>query len=103
MTSDERAIYFINDDAKVSAFWEWDVATRTTKRICNRSAHDERLGDGRFSIHGGNDSWDSAGRLYFCSFGRDPANPTELILTRVEPAKLKVSVSRPAVSASPGL
>ncbi len=92
LTADEKKIYFINDDAKVSAFWEWDIASHRTKRLCDLSALDDRIGAGKFNIHGGNDSWDDDGYLYFCSFGKDPVNPTELILSRLDPVRLKVQL-----------
>jgi hypothetical protein len=92
LAPDEKKIYFINDDAKVSAFWEWDIASHSTKRLCDLSALDDRIGAGKFTIHGGNDSWDDDGYLYFCSFGKDPANPTELILSRLDPVRLKVQL-----------
>jgi len=92
LAPDEKKIYFINDDAKVSAFWEWDIASHVTKRVCDLAALDDRIGAGRFTIHGGNDSWDDDGYLYFCSFGKDQANPTELVLSRLDPVNLKVQL-----------
>ena len=92
LAPDEKKIYFINDDAKVSAFWEWDIASHGTKRLCDLSVLDDRIGAGKFNVHGGNDSWDDDGYLYFCSFGKDPANPTELILSRLDPVNLKVQL-----------
>ena len=92
VTADERKIYFINDDAKVSALWEWEIGSRVTRRLCDLSVLDDRIGPSGFDGHGGNDSWDDDGRLYFCSFGRDLANPTELVLTRLDPVLLKVKL-----------
>lgn len=92
LAADEKKIYFINDDAKVSAFWEWDIASHGAKRLCDLSTLDDRIGADRFTVHGGNDSWDDDGYLYFCSFGKDPANPTELVLSRLDPVNLKVQL-----------
>ena len=92
ITPDERSLYFINDDAAVSALWEWDVATGATRCLCDLSAIDGRIGGGEFTTHAGNDSWGADGCLYFCSFGTDQGKPTALILTRLDPVRLKVKL-----------
>jgi hypothetical protein len=94
VTADEKKVYFVNDDAAASAFWEWDVEGNTTKRLCDMSVLDGRIGAPGFDGHGGNDSWDEDGNLYFCSFGRDQTRPTGLVLTRLDPVRLKVRLAR---------
>ena len=92
VTPDEKEIYFINDDAERSAFWEWDVATSTTKKLCDLAALDGQIGEPAFNAHAGNDSWGGDGCIYFCSFGSDEEHPTPLVLSRVDPVKVKVQV-----------
>lgn len=89
VSRDGERLYFINDNAPVAAFWEWDIAHRTTRRLCLLSELDSRLGAPRYPIHCGNESWDNAGHLYFCAFGEDPAHPVELLLCRLDPERLR--------------
>lgn len=92
VSADERKIYFINDGADDSAFWEWDIASKTTRRLCGLGQLDPRLGAKEYFNHCGNDTWDNNGCLYFCSFGSDTSETTDLILSRLDPVKLKVQL-----------
>jgi hypothetical protein len=93
VSRDAKRIYFINDDGAQSAFWEWEVATNLTRRLSLLSELDPRLGSPALATHGGNDSWDLSGRLYFCAFGNDLAHPTTLLLCRLNPERLRAALA----------
>jgi hypothetical protein len=99
VSRDGKRVYFVNDDAPRSAFWEWEIATNATHRLCLLSELDPQLGMPGVATHGGNESWDKSGRLYFCAFGNDLAHPTDLLLCRVNPEKLRVALAVNGTSA----
>jgi hypothetical protein len=89
VSRDGKRIYFINDDSDKSAFWEWEIARNVTRRLCMLSELDLRLGSPSLATHGGNESWDRLGYVYFCAFGNNLAHPTELLLCRLNPERLR--------------
>jgi len=89
VTADEKTIYFMNDDAAQFSLFEFDFATKQTRRLCALSEIDPRLGGTRFYNRAGNDSWDAQGRFYIASFGPELQNSTEVIVTRIDPVLLK--------------
>jgi hypothetical protein len=89
VSADEQKIYFANDDAELFSLFEFDVQTGATRRLCSLSNIDERLGGRTYFNRAGNDSWDSRGRFYIASFGGELENPTDVIVTRIDPVLLK--------------
>lgn len=92
VSRDGKRIYFINDDAGPAAFWEWVIAGNTTRQLCLLSDLDPRLDSSALTTHGGNESWDRSGRVFFCAFGNDLDHPTQLFLCCLDPEKLRDSV-----------
>lgn len=85
LSADERSIYFVNSGAPKDGLYEFDIATGGTRLLAFLSdLHPNLAGRTR---HTGHDAWDSDGRFYFTSFPW-PAD-TDLLLTRVDPAKVK--------------
>jgi len=89
VTMDEKTVYFMNDDAQQFSLFEFDLATKKTRRLCALSDIDPRLGGTRYFNRAGNDSWDSQGRFYIASFGHELENSTDVIVTRIDPVLLK--------------
>jgi hypothetical protein len=89
VAADERKIYFVNDDSELFSLFEFDVQTGATRRLCYLSDLDERLGGRTYFNRAGNDSWDRQGRFYIASFGGELESPTDVIVTRIDPIRLK--------------
>ncbi|HEY5550562.1 MAG TPA: hypothetical protein VIK52_01640 [Opitutaceae bacterium] len=87
LSADGRSIYFVNSGAPRDALFEFDIATGSTRHLAFLDdLHPNLKGRTR---HTGHDTWDGEGRFYFTSFPW-PAE-TDLLLTRVDPVRLKVA------------
>jgi hypothetical protein len=89
VSADEKKAYFVNDDSELFSLFELDLETGATRRLCYLSALDDRLGGREYINRAGHDSWDSRGRFYIASFGGEIDNPTDVIVTRIDPISLK--------------
>jgi hypothetical protein len=90
LSPDERSIYFVNSGAPKDSLYEFDTHDGSSRRLAFlEDLHSDLKGRTR---HTGHDAWDSSGRFYFTSFPW-PAN-TDLLLTRVDVAKLKESLDK---------
>lgn len=85
---DERSIYFVNSGAPKDGLYEFDTETGTTRRLAFLEDLSPDLA-GR-TRHTGHDAWDQEGRFYFTSFPW-PAD-TNLLMTRIDPVRLKESL-----------
>lgn len=74
-----------------TSLYEFDLKTGKTERLCALAELDPALRD--LPIHTGYDAWDPDGRFYFASFNARPDQP--VILTRVDPARLKAALKKP--------
>lgn len=72
-----------------SSLYEVDLTTGASRRLCSLADLDPRLG--QMNVHTGYDAWDNQGRFAFASFAGDGSS--EVILTRVDPEKLKYALS----------
>ena len=73
-----------------TSLYEFDLRTGKTLRLCALSDLDPALRS--LHIHTGYDAWDPQGRFYFASFNGEPDQ--RVILTRVDPSRLKAALSR---------
>ena len=73
-----------------TSLYEFDLKTGKTLRLCALSELDPALRD--LHIHTGYDAWDPEGRFYFASFNGQPNQ--RVVLTRVDPVRLKVALSK---------
>ncbi|HUG10332.1 MAG TPA: hypothetical protein VMM36_04930 [Opitutaceae bacterium] len=88
LSADERSIYFVNSGAPKDGLYEFDTQSGSSRRLAFlEDLHPDLKGRTR---HTGHDAWDSSGRFYFTSFPW-PAE-SDLLLTRVDIAKLKASL-----------
>ncbi len=92
VSADEKKIYFANDDAESFSLFEFDIASKKTRRLCCLYELNEKLKDLKYFNRAGHDSWDNNGRFYIASFGRELGETTDLILTRIDPVLLKVKL-----------
>jgi hypothetical protein len=87
LSPDERSIYFVNSGAPRDGLYEFDTQGGSSRRLAFlEELHPDLKGRTR---HTGHDAWDSEGRFYLTSFPW-PAD-ADLLLTRVDVAKLKAS------------
>jgi hypothetical protein len=89
VSADEKKVYFVNDDSELFSLFELDLPTGATRRLCYLSDLDDHLSGHGYFNRAGNDSWDSKGRFYIASFGTELQNPTDVIVTRIDPVLLK--------------
>ena len=89
LSADGRRIYFINDEAKTSGLWQWTVATGATELIVNLGELDERLGQARFDVHAGNDTWCEDGRMFACAYGSDEQRLPGVLFFGFDPEALR--------------
>ncbi|KQP95984.1 hypothetical protein [Methylobacterium sp. Leaf117] len=73
-----------------SSLYEVDLATGAATRLCSLADLDPRLE--RLNVHTGSDAWDDQGRFAFASFAGDGSS--EVVLTRVDPVRLKAALAR---------
>ncbi|PTY04203.1 hypothetical protein DB347_20100 [Opitutaceae bacterium EW11] len=92
VSADGKKLYLINDDAQECCLWEYDLISQKTQKLCALGEFDERLGAKEYINHCGNDTWDGVGNFYFCSFGGDTSESTDLIFSRLNPVRMKVSL-----------
>jgi hypothetical protein len=92
LSPDGQSIYAVNSGASdhggQDGLFEFDVATRMTRRLCALGDLDPELT--ARTRHTGYDAWDRDARFYFASFPW-PAD-TNLLLTGVDPVRLKVGL-----------
>jgi hypothetical protein len=74
-----------------TSLYEFDLRTGKTERLCTLAELGPSLRDRH--VHTGYDAWDPEGRFYFASFNGLPDQP--VILTRVDPTRLKAALSKP--------
>ncbi|MCP1535744.1 hypothetical protein [Methylorubrum extorquens] len=75
-------------DAGPASLYEVDLATGRSTRLCSLADLDPRLG--ALNVHTGYDAWDAQGRFAFASFAGE--GESEVLLTRVDPARLKAAL-----------
>jgi hypothetical protein len=95
MMTDISKVYTATSTARrasdLTSLYEFDLKTGKTQRLCTLAELDPVLRD--LHIHTGYDAWDPDGRFYFASFNARPDQP--VILTRVDPARLKAALKKP--------
>jgi hypothetical protein len=89
VTADEKTIFFANDNSVKFSLFEYDIASKKTRRLCYLSELDSRLADPAFFNRAGNDSWDDKGRFYIASFGAERGKSPGVLVTRIDPVLLK--------------
>lgn len=75
-----------------TALYSFDLASGQTQRICSFAELDPALANTH--VHTGYDAWDAQGRFTFASFGY--AGDHGVIVTRIDPARLKAALGRQA-------
>jgi hypothetical protein len=73
-----------------TSLFEFDLRSGKSQRLCSLTGLDPALRD--LNIHTGYDAWDFEGRFYFASFNGQPDQP--VVLTRVDPARLKAALNK---------
>ncbi len=83
------------EDASPLSLYEFDLTTGATRELCRFAALDGEVA--RFRHHFGADAWDAEGRFYLTSF--TPGSGRNVILTRIDPVRLKAALGLlPAVT-----
>lgn len=88
LSADGRSIYAVSSGATEDGLYEFDIGSGVTRRLCSLASLDGELA--ARTRHTGYDAWDRDGRFYFTSFPW-PAD-TDLLLTGVDPVRLKVAL-----------
>jgi len=95
VSSDGSKIYTANSTSpqpsNFTSLYEFDLKTGKTQKLCTVADLDPSLLD--LHVHTGYDAWDPEGRFYFASFNGHPDQP--VVLTRVDPARLKAALNKP--------
>ena len=95
VSADGRKAYLVSssriEDAIPASLYEFDLATGGTRRLCGLADLDPHIA--AFRQHTGYDAWDADGRFYFASF--TPRSGANVILTRVDPVRLKAALGLP--------
>jgi hypothetical protein len=95
VTADASKVYTATstspEPSDLTSLYEFDLRTGKTQRLCTLAELDPSLRD--LHVHTGYDAWDPEGRFYFASFNGQPNQP--VILTRVDPTRLKAALSKP--------
>ena len=91
-TADGKKAYLATsawgEAANPSSLYEFDLLDGRTRRLCGFAELGPEIS--RRRIHTGYDAWDGEGRFYFTSFSDAPDE--NVLLTRIDPVRLKVAV-----------
>jgi sugar lactone lactonase YvrE len=95
VTADQSKVYTATSTSPqrsdFTSLYEFDLRTGKTQRLCTFAELDPALRD--LHIHTGYDAWDPEGRFYFASFNGQRNQP--VVLTRVDPIRLKAALNKP--------
>jgi hypothetical protein len=95
VTADASKIYAATSTSPqpsdFTSLYEFDLKTGKTRPLCNLAELDPSLRG--LHVHTGYDAWDPEGRFYFASFNGHPDQ--RVVLTRVDPTRLKAALNKP--------
>jgi hypothetical protein len=84
-------------EGEATSLFEFDLKTGKTLRLCAMADLDPAFQDLR--VHTGYDAWDADGRFYFASFSGRPDQ--SVVLTRIDPKRLKAALRNPGSGTQP--
>lgn len=100
VTADGRRAYVVTTQStapgSVPALYEYDLVSRTSRRLCAITAIDPALNG--YDRHTGYNAWDRQGRFYFASFpsARSPLfGNANVRVTAIDPVRLKAALGIP--------
>lgn len=92
VTNDGKVAYLITTDHNGGSLFEFNLTTSETKQICDivDLGPEFRI----LATHTGSDAWDNLGRFYFSSFTTDLSKIQNVIITRIDPSRLKAALKK---------
>jgi len=91
VTADGRTAYIVTTSREDGSMFEIDLSSCVATKLATIST----LGDDfkRLGTHTGSNSWDNKGRFYFSSFSTDLSKIENVLITRVDPSRLKTAIT----------